>query len=64
VDDVDQSSPAADASLGKGVMIIAVNRQPVSNVNDFKRLMNAGKGKAVLLTISVGGQTGFTVVQP
>jgi serine protease Do len=64
VDDVDQGSPAADASLGKGVVIIAVNRQPVSNVNDFKRLMNAAKGKAALLTINVGGQTGFTVVQP
>ena len=64
VTDVDQSSPAADASLGKGVVIIAVNRQPISNVSDFKRLVNEGKGKAVLLTISIGGQTGFTVVQP
>jgi serine protease Do len=65
VDDVDQSSPAADAaSLGKGAVIIAVNRQPVTNTADFKRLMNEAKGKPALLTVNIGGQTGFTVVQP
>lgn len=64
VTDVDQSSPAADASLGQGVVIIAVNRQNVTSVSDFKRLMNEAKGKAALLTVNVGGQTGFTVVQP
>jgi serine protease Do len=64
VDDVDQSSPAADAAnLGKGAVIIAVNRQPVSNTSDFRRLMNEAKGKAALLTVNIGGQTGFTVVQ-
>ncbi len=64
VDDVDQSSPAADAAnLGKGAVIIAVNRQPVTNTGEFKRLMNESKGKSVLLTVNIGGQTGFTVVQ-
>ncbi|MBV8866614.1 MAG: PDZ domain-containing protein, partial [Acidobacteriaceae bacterium] len=64
VDDVDASSPAADANLGKGFVIMAVNRQPVTNVSDFKRLMNEAKGKAALLTINAGGQTAFTVIQP
>ncbi len=65
VDDVDAASSAADATgLGKGAVIIAVNRQPVSNVGEFKRLMNGAKGKSVLLTVNVGGQTAFTVVQP
>lgn len=64
VTDVDQSSPAADANLGQGIVIIAVNRQNVTSVSDFKRLMNEAKGKAALLTVNVGGQTGFTVVQP
>ena len=65
VTDIDASSSAADAgSLGKGAVITAVNRQPVTNVSDFKRLMTAAKGKAVLLTVNLGGQTGFTVVQP
>jgi Do/DeqQ family serine protease len=64
VDDVDQSSPAADAPLGRGTVIMQVDRHPVTNVQDFKRLMNAAQGKAVLLTINQGGTTAFTVVQP
>ena len=65
VSDIDASSSAADAgNLGRGAVITAVNRQMVNNVGDFKRLMNAAKGKAVLLTVNIGGQTGFTVVQP
>ncbi len=64
VSDVDASSPAADSTgLGRGVVIMAVNRQPVTNVGDFKRLMNEAKGKSVLLTVNAGGQTAFTVVQ-
>ena len=63
VDDVDPSSSAADAQgLGKGVVIIAVDRHPVSNVSEFRRLMNEAKGKSVLLTVNAGGQTAFTVV--
>jgi Do/DeqQ family serine protease len=65
VTDIDQSSPAADATLGRGIVITAVNRQPVANVQDFKRLMREAQGKPVLLTIVTGGgSTGFTVVQP
>lgn len=64
VSEVDASSPAADSTgLGRGVVIMAVNRQPIGNVSDFKRLMNEAKGKSVLLTVNAGGQTAFTVVQ-
>jgi Do/DeqQ family serine protease len=64
VQDVDQSSPAADAPLGRGTVIIQVNRHPVTSVAEFKRLMNEASGKPVLLTINQGGTTAFTVVQP
>ncbi|MBV8834603.1 MAG: PDZ domain-containing protein [Acidobacteriaceae bacterium] len=64
VSDIDQSSPAADATLGRGLVITQVNRQPVSNVNDFKRLMNQAAGKPALLTYNYQGTMGFTVVQP
>jgi serine protease Do len=64
IDDVDQSSPAADANVGKGMVIIAINKQPVTNVSQFKRLMSEGKDKAILLTFNFQGQTGFTVIQP
>jgi len=63
VDDIDQSSPAAGAgAIGKGTIITAVERHPVPNVGEFKRLMNENQNKAVLLTVVNGGQTQFTVV--
>jgi len=60
---VDPDSSSAD-SIVRGMVITAVNREPVSNIGDFKRLMNAAGNKAVLLTYNVNGQAGFTVVQP
>ena len=63
VNSVDADSPAADA-VGRGSIIIAVDRHPVTNVQEFKRLMNAAKDKAVLLTVNNGGQNAFVVVQP
>ncbi len=63
VDSVDASSPAAD-SVGRGMIITAVDRKPVNNVSDFKRLMSQAEGKAVLLTIASSSGSGFTVVQP
>jgi serine protease Do len=64
VSDIDQSSPAADATLARGLVITQVNRQPVNNVSDFKRLMNQAAGKPALLTYNYQGTMGFTVVQP
>ncbi len=63
VSGVDADSPAADA-VGRGMVITAVDRHPVANVSDFKRLMSQANGKPVLITYSVNGQTGFTVIQP
>jgi len=63
IDSVDADSPAAD-SVGRGMIIIAVDRHPVTDVQQFKQLMNQAEGKSVLLTYNLGGQTGFTVVQP
>jgi serine protease Do len=64
VDDIDQSSPAVDANIGRGTVIVAVDRHPITSAQEFKRLMDAAKGKPVLLTINQGGSTLFTVVQP
>lgn len=65
VDSVASDSPAAD-NLGRGVVITGVDRHPVNNVQDFKRLMDQAGGKSVLLTIVTaspnGPQTGFTVI--
>ena len=62
--DVDQSGPAADAGLSRGIVITAVNRHPVANAQEFKREMNQAGDKPVLLTISQGGAVALVVVQP
>lgn len=63
VDDVDQASAAGGViGLGRGAVITAVDRKPVANVRDFQRAIDAAQGKAVLLTVSAGGQTAFTVL--
>jgi serine protease Do len=64
VDSVDQSSPAADAGISRGTIIIAVERKPVSTASDFKRLMSEASGKSVMLTIRQDGGNFFVVVQP
>jgi len=61
VTNVDADSPAID-SLAQGLVIVAVNKQPVASVADFKRLMKDGQGKAILLTYNAGGNLGFTVI--
>jgi Do/DeqQ family serine protease len=53
VDDVDQSSAAAGV-VGRGTVIVAVNRHPVTSAAEFKRLMSEANGKAVLLTVNQG----------
>jgi len=64
VDSVDESSPAADAGITRGVVIVAVDRKPVTNAAEFKRLMNEASGKSVMLTIRQAGANFFVVVQP
>ncbi len=63
VTSVDPSSPAAD-QLAPGTVIIAVDRKPVANASEFKRLMSDANGKSVMLTIRQNGGNFFVVVQP
>jgi len=63
VTNVDADSPAAE-SVGRGMVITAVDRKAVANVQDFKRLMSAAQGKPVLLTFNANGAAGFVVIQP
>jgi S1-C subfamily serine protease len=63
VTDIDQASSAAGVNvLTRGSIITAIERHPVNNLSDFKRLMNENQGKAVLLTVVDGGQTFFAVL--
>ncbi|HEY6990028.1 MAG TPA: PDZ domain-containing protein, partial [Bryobacteraceae bacterium] len=60
---VDPDSTAADAGIGRGTVIVAVERHSVASVSDFKRLMAQAQNQPVLLTVNNGGATGFVVVQ-
>jgi serine protease Do len=64
VDSIDESSPAADAGIARGTVIVAVERKPVTTAADFKRLMSQYSGKSVMLTIRQDAGNFFVVVQP
>jgi serine protease Do len=61
VDQVDPNSPAADA-VGRGMVIVAVNRTPVNSAADFKRLMDQAGNKSVMLTVKQGNGNFFIAV--
>jgi serine protease Do len=65
VTSIEPDSPAADPNkgIGQGSVITAVNKQPVGNVQDFKRLMSEANGKPVLLTVNNGGSITLTVIE-
>lgn len=53
---VDPASDAAQKQIGRGVVIVSVNRQPVDSVATFNRLINAAKAsraRSVLLYVTV-----------
>jgi len=64
VTEVDQSSPAADASLQQGDMIESVNRKPVNSIAEFNAAVRAGGNSgSTLLLVHRGGGALFIVVQ-
>lgn len=63
ISNIDQNSPAAEAGLGRGDVILSINRQPVTNVNDFNRLAAEAKGQTLLRLIHQGAPM-FVVISP
>jgi len=62
ITDVDASSAAAEAGLQRGDVIQEVNRQPVSNVQQYEKAVRAGGNGEVLLLINRGGATRFVAI--
>jgi serine protease Do len=62
VEQVSPASRAAEAGLQQGDVIQEVNHHAVTNVNDFKQAVSAGKGSEVLLLVNRGGMTMFVAV--
>ncbi len=62
VADVQAGSPAEDAGIAQGDVILQVNRQDVKTVDDIKNAISKSKNNSVLLLINRGGSTVFVTV--
>jgi Do/DeqQ family serine protease len=60
---VASDSPADDADLEKGDVIMEVNRQPVANVSEFAKAVRAAGDKPVLLLVDRQGTTMYLSVK-
>jgi serine protease Do len=63
VTSVDPGSPAANAGLREGDIILEVNRVAISNVSDFDRAMRNVSGGPTLLLIKRGDHTQYLAIQ-
>lgn len=62
---VEQGSAAEEAGLQEGDIILEINRQPVRNIGDFKRLSGKlSKKTSTLLLINRQGRKIFIAIQP
>ena len=58
VTNVEEGSPADEGGMGRGDLILEVNRQQVTNVQDFQAALgHSADGKSVLLLIRRGDNT-------
>ncbi len=64
VTNVDPAGAAAEKGIQRGDVILQVNRQPVSSLDDVQSAIEKGSGRPVLLLITRGGQTIFLTVSP
>jgi serine protease Do len=60
---VDPNSPAGQAGIGRGDVIMSINRHPVDNVSEFNRLAAAATGQTLLRLYHQGGIV-FVVISP
>ena len=62
ITDVDQDSPAYDAGLRPGDVIVEINRKPVTNADQAVKLTENVKDKTVLVKVWSKGGSHFVVV--
>jgi serine protease Do len=64
VADVDEGRPAADADLRPGDLITEVDRQPVTDVNDFQEALAKARDKdSVLILAKRDGASRFVILR-
>jgi len=63
VADIVPGEPAGEAGLRRGDVITEVNRKPVHNTGEFRKLTSRARGKTVLLLVKRGGASIFIAVK-
>ncbi|NNF00473.1 MAG: DegQ family serine endoprotease [Pyrinomonadaceae bacterium] len=61
---VDPNSPAGEKGIMRGDVIIEINRELVSTLEEVRRAISKSDDKSALLLISRGGRTFFVLVKP
>jgi serine protease Do len=61
---VDPTSPAAQAEVQRGDVILQVDHTPVQNVQDYNKALAGKANQPVLLLISRGGESSYIVIEP
>lgn len=61
---VDSGSPAAEAGIRPGDILVEVNRKPVRSPSDVRDALNGSGSQPVLVLVNRGGQTVFVTVRP
>jgi len=64
VTDIDPNSPAAEAGINRGDVILEINRKPVNSVGDVKSALSSAGDKPLLLLVSHRGQTRYLTIKP
>ena len=64
VTDVDQNGAAAETGITRGDVILEINRQPVSSIEEIKSALDKSGDRPILLLISRKGQTIYLTVTP
>ena len=64
VTEVDQSGAAAKAGISRGDVILTINRQAVSSLDEVQAALDKAGDKPILLLIARRGQTVYLTVRP
>jgi serine protease Do len=64
VTDLDPTGPAAEAGIGRGDIILEINKRAVSSIEDVQAALEKADSKPILLLISRRGQTIYLTVRP
>ncbi len=62
VTDIDPGSPAADAGLRPGDVIQEINRQPITSVSEYQRIVRQAGKQSLVLLVNRHGNTAFVAV--